>query len=46
MGIIILEQDDKKVMSCSENEKAVERKELLPQLTVYTMEKTATNTFG
>jgi hypothetical protein len=24
----------------------VERKELLPQLTVYTMEKMATNTFG
>jgi hypothetical protein len=45
MGIIILEQDDKKVMSCSENEKAMERKELLPQLTVHTIEKKATKTF-
>jgi hypothetical protein len=45
MGINILEQNDTKVTSCSEKRKVVERKELLPQLTVHIVEEMFAKTF-
>jgi phosphotransferase system IIA component len=45
MGINTLKQDGSKVKSCSKKGKVVEEEELLPQLTVHTIEETSAKAF-